>query len=107
VGRLLDTASEQPRREPFALEVEQVGHATYEPERITSQASRGIEHVLERIVRGVPDVRLGIDRQPWLARGTQHVAGVQVGAEQHFGRRGSWQGAEQLDAFPHETGVEL
>ena len=67
-------------------------------------AGRRSSTVLQRVVRGIADERLGVDHEPRLALGPQHVAGMEIGGEQNlsFGARG--EGTEQVDALTGETG---
>jgi hypothetical protein len=62
--------------------------------------------VLERVVGGVADVRLGVDDQPRLARRGQHVAGVQVGGQQDLAVRGGRELAEQREAGADQAGIQ-
>ncbi len=67
-----------------------------EPSRIGDQAVTAIEEVLQGVVGRITHERLGVDDQPWLPFRRQHVAGVEVGAQQAFRRGGRWQRAEQV-----------
>lgn len=64
------------------------------------------QQVLERIVGGVPDVGLRVDGQPRLPLGGQHVAGMEVGAQEQVSFIGCRQRAEQLDVVSGETAIE-
>lgn len=44
--------------------------------------------MLEGVIRRVAHVRFGIDAEPWLARGGQDIARVQIGEEQDRPRLG-------------------
>ena len=63
-----------------------------------------VEHVLEHVVGGVAGVGLGVDDQPRFPLGSEHVAGVQVGAQQDVPRRRGGQRAEGGNAVPGEVG---
>ncbi len=54
---------------PVRVEFEEVGHPVRERDGIVGEACVAVEHVLDRVVGGVADERLGIDRQPRLALG--------------------------------------
>lgn len=88
---LLDAAGEQPVPHPVGVQAGQPGHAVSEASRVGGETAGKVEHVLDRVVGGVADVGLGVDGQPRLAGGGQHVLAVQVGAQQHCapGVRGS------------------
>ena len=68
--------------------------------------SGAVQQVLHRVVRRVADVRLGVDHQPRLPPGRQHVARVQVGEQQHLALGGARQAAPQLETGPGNAGVE-
>jgi len=81
IERLLNAAGEEPLAEPPGVEIEQVRHPLSEACGIDEEAVQMVEHVLERVVGRVADVRFRIDGQPGLSLGGQHVVRVEVGAE--------------------------
>ena len=61
--------------------------------------------MLRRVVGRIADERLRIDREPRLAPGAEHVAGVQVRREQDVTGGCARQLLEQAQAFAHEPDV--
>jgi hypothetical protein len=58
-----------------------VRHALGERTRVRVQPI-AVQKVLKRVVGGVADVGLRINHEPWLALRFEHVAGVQIRAEE-------------------------
>ena len=103
----MDASREQPEEEALLVEAEKPGHSESQPTRVGLQSLITVEHVLERVVGRITDVRLGIDDEPRFSYRRQDVPGVEVGAQQHLTFGGGGQGAEQFDAFPSEARVEI
>jgi hypothetical protein len=99
-------AGEQPQSETVGIEAEQLGHAAEQPVGLGGQPDIAVEHVLEGVVGGVAYVGLGVDDQPRLPFGGQHVAGMKIGAQQHFPVGGGRQLTEQCHPFTRQTRIQ-
>jgi hypothetical protein len=62
--------------------------------------------VLERVIGRVSDVGLGIDDEPRLPFGGEHIAGVEVRGQQYFSFRGRRERPEEGDAFTPQTRIK-
>ena len=56
-----------------------------QPDRIGLQRLVAVQQVLQHVVVRIADVGLGVDEQPRATLRGQHVAGVQIGEQQHVG----------------------
>src|SRR5439155_978898 len=64
-----------------------------------------VEQVLRGIVCGIADEGLGVDDEPGLALGSQDIAGVQIGGQQHFDRRRPRQLLEEAETLADQAFV--
>ena len=51
--------------------------------RIGVEADAAVEQVLKDVEAGIAEVGLGVDDQPRLPLGSQHVAVMEIGAQEH------------------------
>ena len=104
--RLLHAAGEQPSPQPHRIQPAQAGHPPGQPGRVGVEPLLAVEQVLQRVVRRVTDVGLGVDDQPRLPLGGQHIARVQIGGQQHLPVGAGRHGPEQRDARPGQAWVD-
>lgn len=62
--------------------------------------------MLQRVIGGVSDVGLGIDDEPRLPFGGEHVAGVEVCAQQYLSFCSRRERPEEADAFTRQTRIK-
>ena len=98
LGASCTQRAKSQRRSRTAVQPEQAGHPPGQSGRVGLQPLRAVEQVLQRVVRGVADVRLRVDEQPRPRSRGQHVARVQVGGQQH--RRSALAGSARNSAMP-------
>lgn len=98
-------AREEPGVHTLRLHVYQLGKPGNGTMRVVTQPGRTIQKMLGGIVGAITHEGLGIDREPRLSRGSEHVAGMEVGGEQGVVALGLPQLDEALGAGIDEPGV--
>ncbi len=73
--------------------------------RVRAQPILAVQQVLQPVIGGVTDVGLRVNHQPRLPLGSQHVLGVQIGAQQHPAFRSRRERAEQRRALLGQTRI--
>ena len=87
LARCRGSAGERPQAKAFVVHAEEVRKAADGPVRIGAQPRIAVQQVLGRVVCRIADKRLRVDDEPRLAPRTKDVACVQIGRQQHVGRR--------------------
>jgi hypothetical protein len=98
-------AREEPGVHTLRLHVYQLGKPGNGSIRVFTQPGRTIQKMLGGIVGAIAHKGLGIDREPRLPHGSEHVAGMEVGGEQRVVAAGLPQLDEALGAGVDEPGV--
>ncbi len=98
-------AREEPGVHTLRLHVYQLGKPGNGPIRVVTQPGRTIQKMLGGIEGAITHKRLGIDGEPRLSRGSEHVAGMEVGGEQGIVAAGPPQLDQALGAGVDEPGV--
>ena len=102
----MNAPGEEPEPQSVRVEVQQVGHPSDEGLGFGVQALLASEHVLKGVIGGIADMGLRVDDEPWLAPGGEHIAGVEIGAEDDLSLAGRRKTPEKADTFPGEALVE-
>src|SRR5687767_13124647 len=87
------------------IDLEKIGNAPDGINSISSEPRSAVEQMLSRIERGVSGERLGVDHEPWLTPGSEHVAGMKVCCEQHVAIRAPREKFERAETIGHELSV--
>src|SRR5205807_115697 len=103
--RLRDAAREHPLAYSLARYAQAVREARDRREGRGLHALEAIEEMLRRIVGGVADERLGIDREPRRALGADDVPRVEIGEQHHRLLGRGRQFGEELEASLEERDV--
>src|SRR5438093_9925071 len=83
LSRFCRRTREHPLPDAFVSDFKEVCETANRRLRIREQPLLAVEQMLCRVVGAIADERLGIDDKPWLSPRHQHVAGVEIGGEQH------------------------
>ena len=105
--RLLNTPSEEPEQQSAGVEFEQAREMPCQAGRIMDQSLSAVEKVLERVLGRVTDIGLRVDDERWLALGREHVASMEIGAQQHRAFFVSGKRSEGGGASASKTKIEI
>ena len=85
--------------EAAGIDFEEIGEALDRFEGCFLEPFGAVEEVLGAIVGRVTDKGFGVDDEPWLALGTEDVAGVEISGQKDMGSCGAVEFFEHFEAF--------